>query len=153
MRWLDTRIPPPIVMTLLGLAAFGATKWWPDYAFELPLRAPLALVCLLAGVALNVLPKISFRRAGTTVNPIRPETTTSLVSSGIYRYTRNPMYLGHAVILLASAVYLANALAFLAIPAFVAFISRFQIRPEEHQLSVRFPHAYAALCRQAPRWL
>lgn len=153
MRWLETRIPPPVVMVLLGVAAYGAASLLPSLSFKSPLRAPIGHLLLLAGLALNLIPKVAFKRAGTTVSPIRPETTTALVTTGIYRHTRNPMYLGHAVILLAFAFYLSNAVAFAAVPVFVIFISRFQIRPEEHYLSARFPHTYAQLCRQAPRWL
>lgn len=153
MRWLETRVPPPIVMLLLGVAAFGAASALPALSFALPLRVPGALVSLLAGLALNLLPKLAFKRAGTTVNPLEPAATTSLATSGIYRYTRNPMYLGHAVILLAWALHLANVVAFVAIPAFMLYVSWFQIRPEERHLSVRFPDAYAEWRLRVPRWL
>jgi protein-S-isoprenylcysteine O-methyltransferase Ste14 len=66
----------------------------------MPVPVLLAAVVTL-GVALNLLPKLSFQRAGTTVNPLRPSASSALVTSGIYRYTRNPMYLGQALVLLA----------------------------------------------------
>ena len=153
MRWLETRVPPPVVMVLLGVAAYGAAGLLPSLTIKSPLLAPIALVLLCAGLALNVLPKVAFKRAGTTVNPIRPELATSLVTTGVYRHTRNPMYLGHAVMLLAFAFYLANPVALAAVPVFLVFITRFQIRPEERILSMRFPGAYTQLCRQVPRWL
>jgi protein-S-isoprenylcysteine O-methyltransferase Ste14 len=140
-------------MVILGAAAYAAARLLPSLAFSSPLLAPVGLVLLFVGLALNLLPKAAFKRAGTTVNPLRPESATSLVTTGIYRYTRNPMYLGQAVLLLAFSFYLANPVAFAAVPAFVLYISRFQILPEEKFLSVRFPDTYAALCRRARRWL
>jgi protein-S-isoprenylcysteine O-methyltransferase Ste14 len=153
MRWLETRVPPPVVMGLLGVAAYGAAHSLPIFSLESPVLAPIGFVFLLAGLGLNLIPKFAFKHAGTTVNPLRPAAATSLVTTGIFRYTRNPMYLGQAALLLAFAFYLANAIAFATVPAFVLFISRFQIGPEERSLSVRFPEPYAELCRQAPRWL
>jgi len=153
MRWLETKIPPPVVMVLLGIAAFGVARPLPALSFELPLRALVAISLTFAGLAVNVLPKLAFQRVGTTVNPLRPAVCTHLVTSGIYRYTRNPMYLGRAVILLGWALYLHNAAALMAIPAFMLYITRFQIQPEERHLSARFPDAYAAFCKQASRWL
>ena len=153
MRELETKIPPPALMVLFGCIAWVAARFLPALAFELPVRTLIASIFVTAGIALNVLPKLAFKRAGTTINPLKPASTTALVTSGIYRYTRNPMYLGHAVILLGWAAYLHNMVALQAVPAFMLYISRFQIQPEERQLSARFPDAYAAFCRRAPRWL
>ena len=153
MRWLETKIPPPIVMLLLGIAAWGAARLLPDLSYTLPQRTLISACLALAGVVLNVLPKLAFQRAGTTVNPLRPQLSSQLVTSGVYRYTRNPMYLGQAVILLGWALYLHNAAALLAVPALMLYITRFQIQPEERHLSARFADAYAAFRTQVPRWL
>ena len=153
MRWLETRVPPPIVMLLLGMAALVATLRLPGLSFNLPFQAFIGATVALAGLMLNLLPKLTFRRVGTTVNPLAPGATTRLITSGIYRHTRNPMYVGHALILLGWTLYLGNVGAVAAVPAFVLFISRFQIRPEERILAARFENDYAAFCRQVPRWL
>ena len=153
MHWLETRIPPPIVMVLLGATAFVIARLLPALSFEVPLSAVVAVALVFVGLALNILPKLAFRRAGTTVNPVRPALATSLVTSGIYRYSRNPMYLGHAAILSGWVLYLHNAAALVVVPAFIIYITRFQIKPEERHLSARFPDEYAAFCRQASRWL
>ncbi|WP_411852719.1 methyltransferase family protein [Stenotrophomonas sp. LGBM10] len=152
MHWLETRIPPPIVMLLLGLAALAAAQYAPAFAFHVAFQTALAIAVALVGLALNLLPKRAFRRAGTTVNPLHPAASTRLVTSGIYRYTRNPMYLGHALILFGWTLHLGNALALFALPAFVLFVSRFQIQPEERALARRFPE-HALYCRQVRRWL
>ena len=140
-------------MALLGIAALGVAHLLPALAFAFPVRTFAAVAVALVGLVLNIVPKLAFQRAGTTVNPLRPALATSLVTSGIYRYTRNPMYLGQAVILLAWALYLHNLAALVVVPAFLLYISRFQIRPEERYLSARFPDEYAAFCRHASRWL
>jgi protein-S-isoprenylcysteine O-methyltransferase Ste14 len=153
MRWLETKIPPPIVALLLAVSAFGGARLLPTLSFEFPLASLATAGLGLAGVTLNLLPKAAFRRVGTTVNPLRPALTSQLVTSGIYRHSRNPMYLGYAVILLAWALYLQNAAALLATPLFMLYITWFQILPEERCLSSRFPDTYAAFRRNAPRWL
>jgi len=104
-----------------------------------------ALTCL-AGVA-------SFRRARTTVNPMKPDSTAALVVAGIYNYSRNPMCLGFLLILLGWALFLSNGLALLLLPAFVLYMNRFQIRPEERVLAALFAHDYAAYHARVRRWL
>lgn len=153
MQWLETKIPPPVVMVLLGAVVYGVASLLPALSFEFALRTTLSIALVLAGLALNILPALAFLRAGTTFNPLRPASATSLVTSGIYRHTRNPMYLGDSVILLGWALYLGNAAAFVAVPAFMLYITRFQIQPEERYLSARFPEAYASFCKRTPRWL
>lgn len=153
MHRLETKIPPPVAMVLLGLAAFVFARLTPAFSFSLPLRAPVAGVLACVGVALNGLPKLAFKRAGTTVNPLRPALATQLITGGVYRYSRNPMYVGHAVILLGWTLYLHHAVALLAVPLFVLYVTRFQIKPEERQLAVWFPGAYAEFCARVRRWL
>ena len=153
MRGLETKIPPPAVMLLLGCFAWLGARLFPSLSFAFIGQPVAALALVLGGVALNLGPKLAFARAGTTVNPLKPASSSQLVTSGIYRYTRNPMYLGHAVMLLGWASYLGNAAALVAVPAYVLYVSRFQIQPEERHLSTRFPERYAAFSRQTRRWL
>jgi protein-S-isoprenylcysteine O-methyltransferase Ste14 len=106
-----------------------------------------------AGACISLMAVISFRRARTTVNPLRPGTASTLVTGGIYRHTRNPMYLGLSIILLGWAVYLANAPALLLLPGFVLYIYRFQIVPEERTLAALFGAEYQAYRTRVRRWL
>lgn len=153
MLWLETKIPPPIVMALVGIAALGVKHLVPTYSFELPQRTAIAVAIVGLGVTLNVVPKLAFRRLNTTVNPLRPDLSAHLVTSGIYRYTRNPMYLGHAVMLLGWAIHLHNFAAFLAVPLFVVYVTRFQIEAEERHLATMFGKDYAAFRAKVRRWL
>jgi protein-S-isoprenylcysteine O-methyltransferase Ste14 len=96
---------------------------------------------------------VSFRRARTTVNPMKPEAATSLVSSGIYRITRNPMYVGLLFVLVAWAAGLSSAWSMLEPLAFFLYIGRFQITPEERVLSQLFGAEYSAYKARVRRWL
>lgn len=151
---MDNRIPPPLVATLFGLVMWFAARHSPG-ALELTIewRTGLALVVLLAGVAICLAGVLSFRHARTTVNPLKPETASALVSSGVYRYTRNPMYLGFATALIAWSIFLAWPPALLGVFGFVLYINRFQIEPEERALAKLFGREFTHYCSQVRRWL
>jgi protein-S-isoprenylcysteine O-methyltransferase Ste14 len=116
-------------------------------------RLPVAVILALVGGAIALGGVISFRRAQTTVNPLKPETSTALVSTGIYRITRNPMYLGMLAVLLAWAAYLSSAWALLGPVAFALYITRFQIIPEERALRSSFGTKFVEYTQRTRRWL
>lgn len=154
MSTLDLRIPPPLVAVVVAAAMVGAALWLPPVlALPSGLRIGAALVLACIGLGFDVAGLVAFRKAKTTVNPLRPERSTQVVSTGIYRITRNPMYLGLVLVLLGLAVYLASPWALLGPLAFAAYITRFQIRLEEQALTTRFGAAYTAYCKQVRRWL
>lgn len=153
-HFLELRIPPPLV----GLIAAGAmwviaSSLPPLLPLPASLRLPIAVILALTGVAIALGGVVSFRRAHTTVNPLKPETTTSLVSSGIFRFTRNPMYLGMLVVLLAWAAYLPSLWALLGPAAFSVYITCFQIIPEEKVLHSLFGAAFVEYARNVRRWI
>ena len=125
----------------------------PGLAYVLPVRLPMAVLLALAGLALDVSGLIAFHRAKTTLNPRSPERSTSIVRSGPYRFTRNPMYLGLALMLLGLCAYLANPATVVAVAVFIAYITRFQIIPEERLLHAKFGESYAQYKRSVRRWL
>jgi protein-S-isoprenylcysteine O-methyltransferase Ste14 len=96
---------------------------------------------------------VGFLRAKTTVNPIKPASTSSLVLTGPYRFSRNPMYLGQLLLLLGWATFLANGVAYLFAPVFVLYINRFQIVPEERSLCAKFGAEFLAYKARVGRWL
>ena len=116
-------------------------------------RGIICLAIALAGGATALAGDLAFKRARTTVNPFRPQNTSSLVTSGIYRFTRNPMYLGLLAIVLGWGTFLCSAFAFLGPVAFVAYITRFQIVPEERVLLAKFGSAYSTYLARVRRWL
>ncbi len=153
MKALEHRIPPPLVMLLTAFAMWQFARLLPRVDVDDTVRLVLAglflidaLFCCLAGV-------YCFRRAHTTVDPLHPDKASRLVTGGIYRVSRNPMYLGFAILLLAWAVFLASPWRLLGVPAFMAFITRFQIRPEERALETLFGEEYRDYQAQVRRWL
>lgn len=138
-----------VVAGLMGLAARAV----PAAGFPIPARQVIALGLAVAGVGVVVAGGVSFRRAKTTVNPLKPETASSLVVSGLYRVSRNPMYLGVLIVLIGWAVLLANALAFITAATFVLYLNRFQIAPEERALTTRFGPEFSAYCAKVRRWI
>jgi protein-S-isoprenylcysteine O-methyltransferase Ste14 len=153
MRFLELRIPPPIV----GLIVAGGMRAVAHFAPILPLpwlaRLLVAVVLVAIGAAVAVSGVMSFRRARTTVNPLKPETSAALVSTGVYSFTRNPMYLGMALALFAWAVYLSSVWALLGPVLFALYITRFQIVPEERALDGLFGAPFAAYKKRVRRWL
>ncbi len=150
---LDTAIPPPVVMLLVGAAMWAVVHAWPGFEYVLALSTPVAILVGIVGLVCNLLPKLRFRHFRTTVNPMRPQATCHLVVDGLHRYSRNPMYLGQLLLLIAWAMFLANGLAMPFPPLFALYITRFQILPEERALAAGFGDAYASYRREVRRWL
>ncbi len=132
---------------------WGASKLAPLLQVPSALRVAAAAAIALVGIGFSAAGVLAFRRARTTVNPTTPDKATSLVSSGVYRITRNPMYVGLSFVLVAWAVFLSSAWALLGPAAFVLYIGRFQIAPEERALAKLFGSEYAAYQARVRRWL
>lgn len=153
MGWLETRIPPPAVAACLAALAWLAAPAEARAGLPAPYRIGLGVALALLGGAIAAAGSLRFKQAQTTVNPLSPDKATALVTSGIYRYTRNPMYLGMTLVLLGVAVWLWWLPATLAAAAFVAYITRFQIRPEERVLAAKFGPMYERYRQTVRRWL
>jgi protein-S-isoprenylcysteine O-methyltransferase Ste14 len=153
VRSLELMIPPPAVA-----AVTCAAMWWISVVTPLAqvpasTRIAVALVIASVGGIFGMGAGVRFRRAKTTFNPAKPQTASSLVTAGIYKYTRNPMYLALVFVLVAWAVFLSSPWAMLGPVAFVPYISRFQIVPEERVLSGLFGAEYSAYQARVRRWL
>ena len=150
---LETKIPPPAICFLCALLMYISAQV-SALAGILP-RFPilLSVVLMVFGTALGVLGVWAFRRVRTTVSPFNPEQTEHFVSDGVYRFSRTPMYAGMGCWLVAWAGYLAHPLPWLFLAAFVAYMTRFQIMPEECVLAQKFGAEYESYCRRVRRWL
>lgn len=153
MNALELKVPPPIVALVTAAAMWGISRL--GAAIEIPdlVRHIVTATLGVAGGCISLAGVVSFRRAETTVNPMKPENTSSLVTGGIYRVTRNPMYLGLLLVLLAWAVFLSSAWALVGPVAFVLYIDRFQIAPEERVMTALFGAGYFAYKARVRRWL
>jgi protein-S-isoprenylcysteine O-methyltransferase Ste14 len=125
----------------------------PRFDFDLPWREVLAGAFLLLALAIGLSAVLRFHRAKTTVNPLAPEAASTLVVRGVFRWTRNPMYLAMLLVLISWACIVANAAALVILPLFVAYLNRFQIGPEERALQARFGSEFEQYKRTVRRWL
>ncbi len=146
-------IPPPVLVVLFAAAMWQIAERLPFGGFAFAGQRPLAALLLLAGVALMAAAAWTMFRARTTVNPLRPERASRLVTDGVFAFSRNPIYLGDALILLALALGFGNWLNFLLLPLFVVLLGRWQIGPEEQALERLFGAAYRDYCARVRRWL
>jgi protein-S-isoprenylcysteine O-methyltransferase Ste14 len=153
MSTLELKIPPLILAGVFAAVMWLLARALPALAFNFPGQAVIAIV-LAAGGAMFVLAGVlQFRRAGTTVDPRTPQATRQVVTGGVYRLSRNPMYVGFALLLAGAGVQFGNLLALLLLPLFVVYMNRFQIEPEERALLQQFGEHYADYLRTVRRWL
>lgn len=152
-HWLELKVPPPVVALLLAAAAWWLAPLGPHLPWPDLLRRGLAGLLAISGLSLDFSGLVAFIRRHTTINPLSPRKSTALVTSGVYRYTRNPMYLGLTCLLTAWAVWLAALLPWAGPVLFVLYITRFQIQPEERVLTRLFGQPYADYTRRVRRWL
>ncbi|MDQ5887781.1 MAG: isoprenylcysteine carboxylmethyltransferase family protein [Neisseriaceae bacterium] len=150
---LETRIPPPLLMLLCAAIMSGIDQLWPQQWLSQPIAGGMGLLLAGCGAMLDLGGLLHFLRARTTINPLKPASSRVLVTNGIYRVSRNPMYAGMLLMLGGWAAYLANPLALAGLPLFVASVTRLQIVPEERILLRLFGQTYADYCRQVRRWL
>lgn len=153
MRTLENRIPPPIVAALFALSMWCSSFFLPTIEMNAMVRVGLSVAALFLGAFFCIAGIVSFRRAKTTVNPLKPETATSLVCSGIYTISRNPMYLGFAFFLLAWVVYLLSPWVSIGVVGFVLYMNQFQILPEERALKEIFGPEFEDYQSRVRRWL
>lgn len=150
---LELKVSPVTLAVLLAVAMWWLARSGPP---SLPRgSATLTLAAVLAALALLIGGRavLDFRRARTSVNPFRPGNCSALVAEGIFRYSRNPMYLALLLALIAWALYLGNVWALLLVLVFPLWMNRFQIRPEERALHRAFGDAFDAYRRRVRRWL
>ncbi len=150
---LELRIPPAAIAIAAAVLMWIAARALPYLTFPIPARGTLAPAFVLAGLLTAAAGVFEFHRARTTVNPLKPDAASALVVNGVYRRTRNPMYLGFTFILLGLAIALSNLAAALGVPAYVAYMNRFQILPEERALGGMFGAEFEAYARRSRRWL
>ena len=153
MHALENKIPPPLIALLCALLMAGAAYLGPVWALPPVWQWSISLVLLLLGAWFCLAGAWAFRQARTTVNPLKPGNASALVRGGVYRCSRNPMYVGFALFLLAWACYLQAPWALLGVLVFVAYITRFQIIPEERALAGLFGDEFTVYQKQVRRWI
>ncbi len=150
---LELKVPPVAVVLLCGAGMWLLSRQLPELSYPFPGHPLLASLVAAVGAAIGVSGVIAFRAAKTTVDPRYPDKASSMVRSGIYRKTRNPMYLGLLLLLLGWALFLSHALAVIGLPVFVLYMNRFQIGPEERAMQARFGIQFSDYCLAVRRWI
>jgi len=156
MNQLELKIHPPIVFLLCAVLMYAISLLAPQITFKPWFRsiAPfLALLSLISGLVFPITGIQAFRKANTTISPTKPHKSATVVTTGIYRITRNPMYLGLFFLLFAFGLFLSNVLCLAATLLFILYINAFQITPEERILEENFGKDYLNYKEKVRRWL
>lgn len=153
MSRMELKVPPVIVVIIAAALMWVLAKATPSLAFELPVRKVFVAVLVALGIVIISAGIKAFQRAGTTVDPRTPEAASAIVRTGIYRWSRNPMYFGFLLILAGWGIALSNWPALVVLPLFVLYMNRFQIVPEERALERRFGADYESYRASVRRWI
>ena len=146
-------MPPPVVAATAALLMWLLALPFPSLDLDLPARNAVAGIFAALALLIGAAAIYGFRKARTTIHPMRPQESSALVTGGVYRATRNPMYLGMLLILIGWAYIVANIAALAMLPLFVAYLNRFQIAPEEKALQARFGAEFEQYKGKVRRWL
>ena len=153
MNSLELRIPPLALFIVFDIMIWTACAYLPAGNLALPERRFFAVIAFLLGFGIVSAGVFEFRRRKTTMSPFSPERTASVVSSGIYRWSRNPMYLGMALALFGVAAWRSSLPGFGLVLVFCAYMTRFQVKPEERMLLKLFGSEFSAYMTQVRRWI
>ena len=152
MKALKLKIPPVAQFIAVAFGMWLVAKFTPALLIDIPARRALIVlfICIAGFVAIPAI--AAFRAVGTTVDPRCPEQASRLVAKGVYRYSRNPMYLGLLCLLIAWALYLSNALGFAPLPLFVFGMNYLQIQVEEQAMEAEVGEVYRDYRKWVRRW-
>ncbi len=153
MRALELKVPPVVALLVVGGLMWPVAKSLMPAPMAIEGMTLIAAIIGIAGIALGVSGVLVFRRLQTTVHPSAPDKASAVVDVGVYRFSRNPMYLGLALILTGWGVFLGDAANIVLIAVFIAYMTQFQIKPEERVLEAKFGAAYTDYKSSVRRWL
>lgn len=153
MGFLELKIPPPIVMIIFLVPVYYLDSIGVGAYIQPEIIALLYILPMLAGVTVAAIGIIEFNKKKTTINPHKPQETSALVTSGIYQFTRNPMYVGLSLIFLGVVLKIANLYGFVGVILYMLYLTRFQIAPEERTIEKMFGEEYLTYKKQVRRWL
>jgi protein-S-isoprenylcysteine O-methyltransferase Ste14 len=150
---MDLKIIPVVQVIIAALLMWTGAYLFPSLYFYFLATKTLVITLVVIAIIVGLTAVFSFRNHKTTVDPTNPEKASKVVNSGIYAFSRNPMYLALLLVLLAFAFYLSNFITFVVIPLFIAYITQFQIKPEERALTSLFGQNYRQYTKKVRRWI
>ncbi|MGI9546692.1 MAG: methyltransferase family protein [Flavobacteriaceae bacterium] len=146
------KLPPALIFLLFTGLMYLLCIYLPFGYFDFLGRFVLVKILIIAAIFIALIAMFQFYRSKTTIDPREPSKAKLLVTNGVYNYSRNPMYLALLLLLLAWGLWLGNAFNVLLAAAFVAFMNRFQIGPEEAALRDLFGKEYDQYIIRVRRW-
>ncbi|MEH6472507.1 MAG: isoprenylcysteine carboxylmethyltransferase family protein [Halopseudomonas sp.] len=153
MPILNLKIPPVLLVIIFATLMWLASTALPQLQLPNTLKLITFAALTITGALITLAGVLSFRQANTTVNPTTPDAASSLVTTGIYRYTRNPMYVGFLLFLIGWGLYLSSLYALALTAGFIGYMNRFQIKPEEQALESVFGAEVTSYKQRVRRWL
>lgn len=153
LKKLELKVPPVLLVVIVAAGMWAVSRISPNLSFAIPGVVWIAVGLAMAGAGIAVLGVLAFRTAGTTVDPRVPEQSAQLVVRGVYRYSRNPMYLGFLLVLCAWGLFLGSAPSLLFLPGFIAYMNHFQIGPEERFMRDKFGKSFTRYRSEVRRWV
>ncbi len=150
---LALKVPPPIQALVCGILMWVIDRQLPGGQFESAIQLPMTKLFAVSGIVLVVFSMLAFRRASTTVDPFHPEEASQLVVDGFFAYSRNPMYVSLALVLISWAIWLGSVYNVAVLVLFVTYITFFQIKPEEEAMRSLFGETYEHYCSRVRRWI
>ncbi|MDB2705302.1 isoprenylcysteine carboxylmethyltransferase family protein [Pseudomonadota bacterium] len=149
---LKLKIPPPVYMLFMAGMMWLLDRYLPINEFISKPWDRLGFGIILLAIVTDGLSLLHFFRVRTSINPLYPEKANSLVTTGLYQWTRNPMYLGLLLVLLGWAIVLGSASPFIVLPIFTVVLTIQQIIPEEIVLEHKFGKSYRDYKQTVRRW-
>ena len=149
--FLKIKIPPPIIVIFLILAVYFSSNL--TIGFDLPFKKTISLLLLFIGLLIIFIPVFQFIKSKTTINPQSFKNVNNLVSSGIFKISRNPMYLGMLIIISSTVIYYLNYFSVFTPFIFYFWINEFQIKREEKKLEEKFGSDYKKYKSKTKRWI
>lgn len=146
-----SKIPPPLVVLILVISTFFSSKTID--LIQIPFQTLISIFIFSIGILILINPVLKFKKSKTTINPIKFKKVNKLVTSGIYKYSRNPMYLGLLMIVISSSIFYLNIYSILTPLFFYLWINRFQIKREEIFLTEKFGKDYLSYKSNTRRWI
>ena len=153
MKALELKIPPPVYALSLAITMWLLNQYLPLLRFIESPWNNLGIAIIVMAIISDSSSLFLFFKKRTTVNPMKPSNTQGLVTTGLYKITRNPMYVGLLVILFGYGIWLGSLTPFLILPAFYWLITNMQIKPEERVLEEKFGQEYLDYKSKVKRWL
>lgn len=153
MKKLELKIAPPILVAIIMLLMWGVANFTSNYNIVFGNRYIVIFIAVFLGMSFMASAVIKFTMIKTTINPMKPENATSLVTSGLYRFSRNPIYLADLLFIFAWGLYLSNPFSLVFCIIFILYMNRFQITPEERFLEEKFGNEFLAYKQKVRRWI